>query len=144
MSRHAHCNWSRLTKLSGNLSFTHIYSLWNFCAIRRQITWVIKGLRVGSYFWATLYEISTIKYIHIYSIIGAGMRLYETSDSGVSYLLSIFFPLYPRRAMSVVLNIICLHSYSIYDRGLHFIIASIFNTAKKQTTIVSLAENYGK
>ena len=32
------------------------------------------------------------------------MRLYETSDNGVSYLLSIFFPLYPRRAMSVVLE----------------------------------------
>ena len=41
----------------------------------------------------------------IYSIKGAGMRLYETSDRGVSYLQSIFFPLYPRRAISVVLSI---------------------------------------
>ena len=41
----------------------------------------------------------------IYSIIGAGMRLYKTFDRGVSCLLSSFFPLYPRKAISVVLSI---------------------------------------
>ena len=58
------------------------------------------------------YELETNKYIQkilkniIYSIIGAGMRLYnKTSDRGVSCLLSSFFPLYPRKAISVVLSI---------------------------------------
>ena len=41
----------------------------------------------------------------IYSIIGEGMRLYETSDRGASCLMLIFFPLYPRRAIRVVLSV---------------------------------------
>ena len=32
------------------------------------------------------------------------MRLYETSDRGASCLMLIFFPLYPRRAIRVVLS----------------------------------------
>ena len=44
------CNLWNFTKLSGKLSLTltHIYNFQTFCAILTRITWVIKGLRVGS------------------------------------------------------------------------------------------------